>query len=54
MQETYHELVITPSAHMEHFSDFLSSSLPVGFEETENQFIVRSEEELETLAWGVE
>lgn len=54
MQETYSELVITPSAHMELFSDFLSSSLPVGFEETESQFIVRSEDELETLAWGVE
>ena len=54
MQETYHELVITPSANMENFSDFLSSSLPVGFEENETQFIVRSEEELETLAWGLE
>ena len=54
MQETYYELVVTPSAYMDHFSDFLSASLPVGFEETEKQFIVRSEEELDTLAWGLE
>ena len=54
MQETYYELVITPSAHMEHFGDFLGSSVPVGFEEIENQFIVRSEDELETLVWGLE
>mgnify|MGYP005664157785 CR=1 FL=1 len=54
MQESYHELVIRPSAHIEHFSDFLSSSVPVGFEEDETRLIVRSEEELETLAWGVE
>ena len=54
MQESYHELVITPSAHIEHFSDFLSSSLPVGFEESQTQLIVRSEDELETLSWGVQ
>ena len=54
MQETYNELVITPSAYLEHFSDFLSSSVDVGFEETKTGFIVRNEEELETLAWGVD
>jgi len=54
MKESYHELVITPSSHIEYFSDFLSASLPVGFEENENQLIVRSEDELETLAWGIE
>ena len=54
MQESYHELVITPSAHIEHFSDFLSSSLPVGFEESQDKLIVRSEDELETLSWGIE
>jgi len=54
VQETYSELVITPSSHIEHFSDFLSASLPVGFEEDENHLIVRSEDELETLAWGLE
>ncbi len=54
MQETYNELVVTPSSYLEYFSDFLSSSLPVGFEEDGKQFIVRSEEELETLSWGLE
>lgn len=54
MQDTYYELVIRPSAHIENFSDFLSASLPVGFEEDRDQLIVRSEDELETLAWGVE
>ena len=54
MQESYHELVITPSAYLEHFSDFLSSSVDVGFEETQTSFIVRNEDELETLAWGIE
>ncbi len=54
MQEGYQELVITPSAYKEHFIDFLDSSVDVGYEETENSFIVRSEDELETLAWGLE
>lgn len=54
MQDTYNELVITPSSHIEHFSDFLNSSVPVGFEEKDASLIVRSEDELETLAWGVE
>lgn len=54
MQESYHELVITPSSHIEHFSGFLDSSLPVGFEENETTLIVRSEDELETLKWGLE
>jgi len=54
VQDTYNELVITPSAYLEHFSDFLSSSVDVGFEETDTGFIVRNEDELDTLAWGVE
>ena len=54
MKETYQELVITPSAYVEHFSDFLSASVPIGFEEDDKQLIVRSEDELETLAWGLE
>jgi len=54
VQATYNELVITPSSYLEHFSDFLSSSVDVGFEETQTSFIVRNEDELETLAWGVE
>ena len=54
MKDSYYELTVKPSAYLEHFSDFLSSSVDVGFEETQDGFIVRSEDELETLAWGVE
>lgn len=54
MQEYYYELTITPSAYLELFSDFLADTLPVGFEEHEGSFIVRSEDELETISWGVE
>ena len=53
MQEGYQELVITPSAYKEYFSDFLDASVDVGFEETEHGFVVRSEDELETLSWGL-
>ncbi|MGB5964864.1 MAG: 50S ribosomal protein L11 methyltransferase, partial [Sulfurimonadaceae bacterium] len=48
------ELKITPSAYLELFSDFLADTLPVGFEERDGSFIVRSEDELETISWGVE
>ena len=54
MQEFYHQLKITPSAYQELFADFLADTLPVGFEEREGTFIIRSEEELETISWGVE
>jgi ribosomal protein L11 methyltransferase len=54
MQEHYFELVVSVSSHHSLFSDFLSDTLPVGFEETENGFIVRSEDELDTIIWGLE
>lgn len=54
MQEYYYELKITPSAYFELFSDFLADTLPVGFEELDGTFIIRSEDELETISWGVE
>jgi len=54
MQEHYYELSITLSSHHSLFSDFLSDTLPVGFEETENGFIVRSEDELDTIIWGLD
>lgn len=54
MQEFYHELVVRPSSHHSLFSDFLSDTLPVGFEELNDTFIIRSEDELETIAWGIE
>jgi len=54
MQESYYELTITVSSHHELFSDFLADTIPVGFEETDDGFIVRSEDDLQTIAWGVE
>jgi len=54
MQEHYYELVVKVSSHNSLFSDFLSDTLPVGFEETDDGFIVRSEDELDTIVWGLE
>jgi ribosomal protein L11 methyltransferase len=54
MQDYYYEMSVNPSSHRELFADFLSDTVPVGFEETEKGFIIRSEDELETIAWGVE
>lgn len=54
MQEYYHALIVRPSSHYSLFCDFLSDTLPIGFEETDEGIIVRSEEELDTIAWGIE
>ncbi|MDF1883587.1 50S ribosomal protein L11 methyltransferase [Sulfurimonas sp. SAG-AH-194-C21] len=54
MPEHYYQLVVTLSSHHSLFSDFLSDTLPVGFEETDTGFIIRSEEDLDTIIWGLE
>jgi len=54
MSESYYELTIKVSSHLELFRDFLDDTVDVGFEELDNGFIVRSEDDLETLAWGLE
>ena len=54
MQEHYYELVVKVSSHLPLFSDFLSDTLPVGFEESEDGFIIRSEDSLDTISWGLE
>lgn len=54
MQDYYYMLVVKPSSHLELFSDFLVDVLPVGFEEIDEGFIIRSEEDLETVMWGIE
>jgi ribosomal protein L11 methyltransferase len=54
MQEHYFELHVTVSSHHSLFSDFLADTLPIGFEETDDGFIIRSEDELDTIVWGLE
>lgn len=54
MQEHYFELVVKVSSHHELYSDFLVDTVPVGFEETDDGFIIRNDEELDTIIWGLE
>jgi ribosomal protein L11 methyltransferase len=54
MQDYYYELVVKVSSHHSLFSDFLSDTLPVGFEENDEGFIIRSEDSLDTIEWGLE
>ncbi len=54
MQEYYFELVVKVSSHHSLFSDFLIDTLPIGFEENDDGFIIRSDENLETIVWGLE
>lgn len=54
MQEYFYQLEVKVSSHHGLFSDFLSDTIPVGFEEREDGFIIRSEDELDTIAWGLE
>ena len=54
MQKHYYELVVKVSSHHDLFTDFLADTLPIGFEETDDGFIIRSEEELDTIVWGLE
>ena len=54
MQGTYTELTITPSAHFDLFLDFLQTIFPDTIEITENSYIIRSEENLDNIIWGVE
>ena len=54
MQEHYYELRVKVSAHHALYADFLADTLPIGFEELDDGFIIRSEDDLETIVWGLE
>jgi ribosomal protein L11 methyltransferase len=54
MQQYYYELVVKVSSHHELFADFLADTVPVGFEEIDDGFIIRSEDELDTISWALE
>ncbi len=53
MRETYHELRVTPSAYPEHFLDFLQTLFQDTIEVGRESLILRSEEPLDDIAWGV-
>jgi len=52
MQETYHELKVTPSAHQELFLDFLQTLFGDSIEIGEKSLLLRSSEPLDDIAWG--
>ncbi len=54
MTESYYELVVKVSSNHSLYSDFLSDTLPIGFEEIDDGFVIRSEEDFETIIWGLE
>ena len=54
MQEFYNQLVVKVDSNRELFYDFLSDTLPVGFEEIDEGFVIRSEDDLDIVAWGIE
>ena len=54
MQSHYYELRVKVSSHHALYADFLADTLPIGFEEVDDGFIIRSEENLETIVWGLE
>ncbi len=54
MQKTYNELQITPNYGYSHFIDFILSLSDEAIEEVNNTIILRSEESLEMVLFGVE
>ncbi|WP_300365179.1 50S ribosomal protein L11 methyltransferase [Hydrogenimonas sp.] len=53
MTETYHELTVTPSAHIDLFLDFLQTLFPDAIEITDASLIIRSEDDVTPLIDGV-
>ncbi len=54
MDETYHELKVTPSAQQELFLDFLQTLFPDAIEIGEKSLVLRSGEPLDEIGWGVQ
>jgi len=52
MNDTYYELTITPSNHLDLFLDFIQTLFPDTIEITDTSLILRSEEALDEVAWG--
>ncbi len=53
MKETYNELQITPFGEYERFADFILTLTNEAIEECDGVIIVRSEEELDAIEFGV-
>jgi ribosomal protein L11 methyltransferase len=53
MRQTYNELLITPSAQYALFADFILSLTQEAIEEKDGTIIVRSEEDLENIIFGL-
>ncbi|NPA66519.1 MAG: 50S ribosomal protein L11 methyltransferase [Epsilonproteobacteria bacterium] len=54
MNEYYYELKVKPTRYVKLFADFLDDVVPIGYEERDGTFIIRNEESLETVQWGIE
>jgi len=54
MSSHYYELLIETSSELERVRDFISEIYDEGFEERENSIIIRSEEPLDDVVWGIE
>jgi len=54
MKDTYFELTVTPSAHLDLFLDYLQTLFPEAIETTDTSLIIRSEEDVTPLAAGAE
>lgn len=50
----YNELQVTATSHLEHFSDFVFTLGIEAIEERDKSLIIRSEEELDAIKWGIE
>ena len=54
MQDYYFELYLKVNSYRDLFVNFLNDTVDVGYEETDDGFIIRSEDNLETIKWGIE
>jgi len=54
MQSTYHELTVTPSAHLDLFLDFIQNLYDDAIEIGDSSLVLRSEAPLDEIVWGVE
>ena len=54
MNDHYYELYVKPSGFFPLFEDFLNDILPVGYEERDDAFCIRTQDDPKTVLWGIE